>query len=218
MTLWGTQMCISVPWVYSKNYFLFPATTLTHTSTLFLSCRAIHFLWLISCLLSLPISNLPHQSWAITKSILRQMLWTDTQQMHKYSRSKSLLFDPLVPGTRVLDIPRHLPPRVSDEMPWSLILLVLNLGSIFPSSDHPPCFSVGCPQAELALAPVWHTPGAFPAAQPRGRALLAQSEARPRLRPQAQPVYLPGLPVHSLDCFLLNHRWYLYAATNSTIF
>lgn len=113
MTLWGTQVCISVPWVYSKNYFLFPATTLTHTSTLFISCHAIHFLWLISYLLSLPISNLPHQSWTITKSILRQMLWTDTQQMQKDSRSKSLLFDPLVPGTRVLDIPCHLSPLIS---------------------------------------------------------------------------------------------------------
>ena len=29
--LWGTQIRISVPWVYSKNYFLFPATTLTHS-------------------------------------------------------------------------------------------------------------------------------------------------------------------------------------------
>ena len=218
MTLWGIQIRISVPWVYSKNYFLFPATTLTHTSTLFLSCHAIHFLWLISCRLSLPISNLPHQSWTITKSISRQMLWTDTQHMQKYSRSKSLVFDPLVPGTHVLDIPCHLSPRVSDEMPWSLILLVLNLGSIFPSSDHLSCFSVGPFQAELAMAPVWHTPGASPSGQPRGRALPAQSEAWPRLRPQAQPLYLPGLPVHSLDCFLLNHRWYLYAATNSTIF
>ena len=80
------------------------------------SSHAIHFLWLISCLLSRPISNLPHQSRTITKSILGQMLWTGTQQMQDYSRSKSLLFDLLVPGTRVLDSPRaifHLSPSVS---------------------------------------------------------------------------------------------------------
>lgn len=105
-TSWGTHTCIYVPWVYFKNYFLLPATTLTHTSTLFISCLAIHFLWLISCLLSLPISNLPHQSRTITKSILGQMLRTDTRQMQSYSRSKPLLLDPLVPGTRVLHTPR----------------------------------------------------------------------------------------------------------------
>ena len=106
MTLWGTHMCICVHWVYFKNCFLLPATALTHTSTLFISCLAIHLLWLISCLLSLPISNLPHQSRTITKSILGQMLRTDTRQMQSYSRGKSLLLDLLVPVTRVLDIPR----------------------------------------------------------------------------------------------------------------
>lgn len=61
------------------------------------SSHAIHFLWLISCLLSLPVSNLPHQSGTITKSVLGQMLWTDPQRMQDYSRSKSLLFGLLVP-------------------------------------------------------------------------------------------------------------------------
>lgn len=152
------------------------------------SSHAIHFLWLISCLLSLPVSNLPHQSGTITKSILGQMLWTDPQRMQDYSRSKSLLFGLLVPLVSwIFPMPSFTFLR---QCLWRNARISpisgFKSGFRFPSSGHLSCFSVGGPSRPSWLWHLFGTPWGRPLLiRPRGQALLTQSKAWPRLKPQA---------------------------------
>lgn len=72
-----------------KKFF---SITVYHTPTLALSVLdgALHFIWHFIPFKPSPL-KLPYASWAIPKSVLRQPLGTDTQQMQNYNRNKSLL-------------------------------------------------------------------------------------------------------------------------------